>query len=98
MIRYYSFFCFFIAALLTPLSFISGYYSLGYVRHLFGTRVQKYITDLTSKVKPKKVLICVSYFDSMKYCSVCQRTLKEFVYIYVLSFTGFPFTDDLLSR
>ena len=33
---------------------------LGYVRHLFGTRVQNYIEALTSKVKPKKILVCVS--------------------------------------
>mmetsp|Transcript_10048 Transcript_10048/g.16593 ORF Transcript_10048/g.16593 Transcript_10048/m.16593 type:complete len:357 (+) Transcript_10048:99-1169(+) len=35
---------------------------LGYIRHLFGTRVQNYIEKLTSKVKPKKILICMIYY------------------------------------
>ena len=33
---------------------------LGYFRHLFGTRVQHYIEQLTARTKPKKILICMS--------------------------------------
>lgn len=35
---------------------------LGYFRHMFGTRVQKYIESLTSKTKPKKILVCMIYY------------------------------------
>ena len=35
---------------------------LGYIRHLFGTRVQRYIEQLTSKVKPRKILVCMIYY------------------------------------
>lgn len=35
---------------------------LGYFRHLFGTRVQKYIESLTAKTKPKKILVCMIYY------------------------------------
>lgn len=35
---------------------------LGYYRHLFGTRVQKYIESLTAKTKPKKILVCMIYY------------------------------------
>lgn len=35
---------------------------LGYFRHLFGVRVQKYVEKLTSKAKPKKILICMIYY------------------------------------
>lgn len=35
---------------------------LGYFRHLFGTRIQKYVEALTSKVKPAKILICMIYY------------------------------------
>ncbi|KAL3821671.1 hypothetical protein ACHAXA_006091 [Cyclostephanos tholiformis] len=35
---------------------------LGYFRHLFGTRIQKYIEALTSKTRPKKVLVCMIYY------------------------------------
>ena len=35
---------------------------LGYFRHLFGTRVQHYIEQLTAKTKPKKVLVCMIYY------------------------------------
>lgn len=41
---------------------------LGYFRHLFGVRVQKYIEAITAKTKPKKILVCMIYFldeDSM---------------------------------
>lgn len=34
----------------------------GHVRHLFGTRVQEYIELITSKTKPKKILICMIYY------------------------------------
>jgi hypothetical protein len=33
----------------------------GYVHHLFGMRVQKYIERLVSKTKPAKILICMIY-------------------------------------
>mmetsp|Transcript_10908 Transcript_10908/g.19777 ORF Transcript_10908/g.19777 Transcript_10908/m.19777 type:complete len:345 (+) Transcript_10908:266-1300(+) len=35
---------------------------LGYFRSLFGVRVQKYIEALTSKTKPKKILVCMIYY------------------------------------
>lgn len=35
---------------------------LGYMRHLFGTRVQKYVEAMTRKTKPKKVLVCMIYY------------------------------------
>lgn len=35
---------------------------LGYMAHLFGTRVQKYIELLTAKTKPKKILVCMIYY------------------------------------
>ncbi len=35
---------------------------LGYVRHLFGVRVQKYIEALTAKTKPSKILVCMIYY------------------------------------
>lgn len=34
----------------------------GYFRHLFGVRVEHYIRQLTSKTKPKKVLVCMIYY------------------------------------
>ena len=34
----------------------------GYMRHLFGVRVQKYIEKLTYKTKPKKILVCMIYY------------------------------------
>jgi len=34
----------------------------GYFRHLFGTRTQKFIEALTSKTKPKKILVCMIYY------------------------------------
>lgn len=37
---------------------------LGYFRHLFGVRVQKYIEALTSKTKPKKILVCMIYYPA----------------------------------
>jgi len=35
---------------------------MGYLRHLFGVRVQKYIEALTAKTKPKKILVCMIYY------------------------------------
>ncbi|KAL7568757.1 hypothetical protein ACA910_021749 [Epithemia clementina (nom. ined.)] len=35
---------------------------LGYFRHMFGTRIQKYIEALTAKTKPAKVLVCMIYY------------------------------------
>lgn len=35
---------------------------LGYMAHLFGTRVEKYIERLTAKNKPKKILVCMIYY------------------------------------
>eukprot|EP01068_Selenidium_serpulae_P009466 Selendium_serpulae@DN5238_c0_g1_i2.p1 len=35
---------------------------LGYVRHLFGQRTQKYIHSLISKTKPRLVLVCMIYY------------------------------------
>lgn len=35
---------------------------LGYFRHLFGVRVQKYIEALTVKTKPRKILVCMIYY------------------------------------
>lgn len=35
---------------------------LGYLRHLFGTRLQKYIESLTAKTKPAKILVCMVYY------------------------------------
>lgn len=34
----------------------------GYLRHLFGYRVQKYIEALTSRTKPRKILVCMIYY------------------------------------
>lgn len=35
---------------------------LGYFRHLFGIRVKKYIEKITSKTRPKRILVCMIYF------------------------------------
>jgi len=35
---------------------------LGYFRHLFGTRVKKYVEAITKKTRPKKVLVCMIYY------------------------------------
>eukprot|EP00977_Amphora_coffeiformis_P001656 scaffold310_cov168-Amphora_coffeaeformis.AAC.51 len=35
---------------------------LGYTRHMFGTRVQKYIERLVAKTKPRKILVCMIYY------------------------------------
>ena len=34
--------------------------------HLFGTRVKTYLNNLTSKVRPKKIIICTIYYPSEK--------------------------------
>ena len=35
---------------------------LGYMNHLFGTRIRHYIEKLTSKTKPKRVMVCMIYY------------------------------------
>mmetsp|Transcript_35688 Transcript_35688/g.52341 ORF Transcript_35688/g.52341 Transcript_35688/m.52341 type:complete len:349 (-) Transcript_35688:144-1190(-) len=35
---------------------------LGYFRHMFGTRIEKYIKKLTAKKKPKQILVCMIYY------------------------------------
>ena len=35
---------------------------LGYFRHLFGYRVQKYIEGLTRNTKPSKIVVCMIYY------------------------------------
>lgn len=35
---------------------------LGYFRHLFGTRLEKYIHQLTAKTKPSRILVCMIYY------------------------------------
>jgi len=35
---------------------------LGYTRHLYGVRVEKYLESLTSKTKPAKILVCMIYY------------------------------------
>lgn len=35
---------------------------LGYFRHMFGTRIEKYIKNLTQKAKPKLILVCMIYY------------------------------------
>ena len=35
---------------------------LGYFRHLFGTRLEKYLKALTAKTKPTKILVCMIYY------------------------------------
>lgn len=37
---------------------------LGYLRHLFGTRVQHYIRALTSKTKPSTIMVAMIYYPS----------------------------------
>jgi hypothetical protein len=34
----------------------------GYFLHLFSTRIESYVKNLTSKISPKKVLICMIYY------------------------------------
>ena len=34
----------------------------GYLVHMFGMRVRKYIERLTAKTKPKKILVCMIYY------------------------------------
>lgn len=35
---------------------------VGYLRHMFGVRVESYIRQLTSKTKPRKILVCMIYY------------------------------------
>jgi hypothetical protein len=39
---------------------------IGYMMHLFGPRVRAYLDKLTSKVRPKKIIICTIYYPSEK--------------------------------
>jgi hypothetical protein len=34
----------------------------GYMMHLFGTRIEKYVHQLTAKTRPKKILVCMIYY------------------------------------
>mmetsp|Transcript_17441 Transcript_17441/g.40540 ORF Transcript_17441/g.40540 Transcript_17441/m.40540 type:complete len:154 (-) Transcript_17441:1158-1619(-) len=34
----------------------------GYFRHLFQTRMEHYLRSLTSKTRPKKILVCMIYY------------------------------------
>ena len=54
---------------------------LGYTNHLFGTRIRHYIEQLTSKTKPKRVLICMIYYlDEMPTPSWAGMALKALGY------------------
>jgi len=54
---------------------------LGYFRHLFGTRVQKYIEQITSKTKPAKILVCMIYYlDENKTESWAGKPLEAMGY------------------
>jgi len=54
---------------------------LGYFRHLFGIRVQKYIEKLCAKTKPKKILICMIYYPAEDVTkSWANRSLKALGY------------------
>ncbi|KAF1992853.1 hypothetical protein P154DRAFT_528194 [Amniculicola lignicola CBS 123094] len=37
-------------------------WSLSYFQHLLGTKVQDYLTKLTSKTKPRAIIVCMIYF------------------------------------
>jgi hypothetical protein len=37
-------------------------WSLDYFKHMFGTKVQEYVTRMTAKTKPRAVVICMIYF------------------------------------
>ena len=34
----------------------------GYLLHLFGTRIQAFVTNLTSKQRPAKICVCMIYY------------------------------------
>ena len=34
----------------------------GYFLHLFGTRIRTYVDNMTRKIRPKKILICMIYY------------------------------------
>lgn len=54
---------------------------LGYVNHLFGTRIQHYIEGLTQKTKPKRVLVCMIYYlDETPSASWAGPALKALGY------------------
>jgi len=54
---------------------------LGYFRHMFGLRVQKYIEKLCAKTKPKKILICMIYYPAEEIVpSWAHRSLQALGY------------------
>jgi hypothetical protein len=54
---------------------------MGYVRHLFGTRTERYIRALTRFTKPKKILVCMIYFpDEAQAPSWAGRSLEALRY------------------
>ena len=54
---------------------------LGYINHLFGTRVKHYIEKLTAKTKPKRVLVCMIYYlDETPRLSWAGTALKALGY------------------
>ena len=36
--------------------------ALTYFKHMFGTKVENYVTRLTAKTKPRAVIVCMIYF------------------------------------
>ncbi|CAB9497813.1 expressed unknown protein [Seminavis robusta] len=65
----------------------------GYFKHLFGTRVQKYVESLVAKTKPKAVLICMIYFpDEAKTMSWATLPLQ------LLGYESNPSKLQLLIR
>jgi hypothetical protein len=55
---------------------------LGYFRHLFGYRVQRYIERLTEKTKPAQILVCMIYFpdETVDEASWANTTLNALGY------------------
>jgi hypothetical protein len=61
--------------------------SLTYFKHLFGTKIQDYITRLTVKTKPRAVIVCMIYFPleaQFKQKSWAETQLKA------LGYNSFP--------
>lgn len=57
--------------------------SLSYFKHMFGTKVQDYVTRLTAKTKPRAVIICMIYFPleaEFKQKSWAETQLKALGY------------------
>jgi len=54
---------------------------LGYFRHLFGTRIERYIKSITSKRRPAKILVCMIYYpDERNYASWASPALGALGY------------------